>query len=291
MHVLTKIFVVLVSLLTCMLVPLVVAYAYNENSYADEYAEAEAQARAAESDLQSARSGFDTARATLETENAQLQQTVGDLRRELGELEVALRQAQQQRIEAESRQSEFQAQLSTLASSIEVGQTVRETLLSEVRDLRDRMLDAERERVELDQAYQLALSEKEVAEKARRALEEELAQIRDERSSALEQVQRYVSRYGPIDASDAVQLGVRPDRALETRVVQVLRSSDETLAEIDAGSRDGVKVGWVMTISDESGFVARLRITEVDINRAVGVVELEQSPVEQQDKVIAVPRG
>jgi len=290
-HVLTKIFVVLVSLLACMLVPLVVTYAYNENSYADRFAEARGDVRAAQSELQTARTGFDTARATLETENAQLQQTVADLRREMGEMEVSLRQAEQQRIEAESRQADFQAQLATLASSIEVGQTVRETLLSEVRDLRDRMLDAERERVELDQAYQLVLSEKEVAEKARRALEEELAQIRDERSSALDQVQRYVSRFGPLESADAVQLGVRPDRALETRVVELRRSSDETLAEIDAGSRDGVKVGWVMTISDEQGFVARLRITEVDINRSVGVVELEQRSVEQRDRVIAVPRG
>ncbi len=46
-----------------------------------------------------------------------------------------------------------------------------------------------------------------------------------------------------------------------------------------------------MTISDEQGFVARLRITEVDINRSVGVVELEQRSVEQRDRVIAVPRG
>lgn len=291
MHVLTKIFVVLVSLLACMLVPLVVTYAYNEDNYASRFAAAESQADAAEAELRTARSGFDTAQAQLETENAQLQETVKDLRSEIGQMEGDLRRAEQNRVDAESRQSEFQSQLATLASAIQVGQTVRETLLSEVRDLRDRMLDTERERVELDQAYQLALSEKEVAEKARRALEEELAQIKDERTSALEQVQRYVSTYGPIGSSDTVQLGVRPDRDLETRVVEVRRTADETLAEVDAGSRDGVKVGWTMTISNAEGFVGRLRITEVDINRAVGVVELEQGRVSQGDRVLARSRG
>ncbi len=291
MHVLTKIFVVLVSLLACMLVPLVVTYAHNENSYASLYSAAKSQADAAEAELRSARSGFDTAKATLQTENTQLQETVKDLRSQMASLELDVRQAEQGRVEAESRQSEFQAQLATLASAIQVGQSVRETLLSEVRDLRDRMLDTERERVELDQAYQLALSEKEVAEKARRALEEELAQIKDERSSALDQVQRYVSTYGPLDAGDSVQLGVRPDRNLETRIVEVRRTADEVLAEIDAGSRDGVKIGWVLTISNAEGFAGRLRVTEVDINRAVGVVELEQGRVAQGDRVLARSRG
>lgn len=291
MHVLTKIFVVLVSLLACMLVPLVVTYSYNEDSYANKFAKASSDTQAANAELRTARSGFDTARAQLETRNGQLQESVKDLRSDIGETEVNLRRAEQDRIEAESRQSEFQAQLGTLAAAIEVGQTVRETLLSEVRDLRDRMLDSERERVELDQAYQLALSEKDVAEKARRALEEQLAQIREELSSALDQAQQYASKFGPLNASDYVQLGVTPDRDLETRIVEVRRTADEVLAEIDAGSRDGVKIGWTMTVSNKQGFVARLRITEVDINRAVGVIELEQGRVSQGNRVLARARG
>jgi len=46
-----------------------------------------------------------------------------------------------------------------------------------------------------------------------------------------------------------------------------------------------------MTISNAEGFVGRLRITEVDINRAVGVVELEQGRVSQGDRVLARSRG
>ena len=53
------------------------------------------------------------------------------------------------------------------------------------------------------------------------------------------------------------------------------RNADQVLAEIDAGSRDGVKVGWNMTIGSGGQFVASLRIIEVDINRATGIVTLE----------------
>ena len=47
------------------------------------------------------------------------------------------------------------------------------------------------------------------------------------------------------------------------------------LASIDAGERDGVQPGWVLTISDGTNYIANLRVIEVDVNRAVGLVELE----------------
>ena len=46
-HVLTKIFIVLVSLLALLLVPLVVVYAYNEDSFKAKYLGADAQAATA----------------------------------------------------------------------------------------------------------------------------------------------------------------------------------------------------------------------------------------------------
>ena len=52
---------------------------------------------------------------------------------------------------------------------------------------------------------------------------------------------------------------------------------DATLAEINAGSRDGIKEGWVMTIADGANFIGNLRIVQVDVNRAVGIVELEDA--------------
>jgi hypothetical protein len=60
-------------------------------------------------------------------------------------------------------------------------------------------------------------------------------------------------------------------------VINVRRGGEAPLAEINAGSRDGVRAGWVFAIGEGSTFVANLRITEVDVNRAVGVIELEDA--------------
>ena len=52
MHVLTKIFIVLVSLLAVLLVPLVVVFAHNEDSYKEKYQAATVQAAAANQNFQ-----------------------------------------------------------------------------------------------------------------------------------------------------------------------------------------------------------------------------------------------
>jgi hypothetical protein len=70
------------------------------------------------------------------------------------------------------------------------------------------------------------------------------------------------------------QLGVDVDGP---EVEALGRDGQQALAEINAGSRDGIKAGWVLTIGDGATFVANLRITQVDVNRSVGVIELEDT--------------
>jgi hypothetical protein len=71
------------------------------------------------------------------------------------------------------------------------------------------------------------------------------------------------------------RLGIMPDKSLTATVVRVDRNAGQVLAEIDAGSRDGVKEGWSMTIGNGGTFIANLRIINVDINRSTGIVTLE----------------
>ena len=52
MHVLTKIFIVLVSMLSVLLVPLVVAYAHNEANFKDKYVQADLKAATSATRLQ-----------------------------------------------------------------------------------------------------------------------------------------------------------------------------------------------------------------------------------------------
>ena len=280
MHVLTKIFIVLVALLACLLVPLVVVYAHNENAYESMYQSEQAKAAAASASREESAAAFAATEIRRTAQITDLTAQVRELRAQVDAAERQVRQGEAEVAEARAANRANEARLETLAASISSGQQVNESLLDEVRQLRQTMLASERQKVELDEALQEMQARFEVAENARRALAEELQRLKEDNSAALETIATYVVRYGELDSNPMMGMrgGVMPDRNLDTVITEVRRSNDQVLVEIDAGSRDGIRTGWIGTIaaSDRAGtFRGRIRIVEVDINRSAGVIDLE----------------
>ena len=278
MHVLTKLFIVLVSLLSALLVPLVVVYAYNENSYQARFVEAETKAASARAatDTQALTHGKEIMRRDNEIQS--LQSFSIELQRLSDRQETEIRRLEAQVVESESLDADIRAQLSTLASSVDAGGKLTGSLIEELRGLRHEALTSERVRVELDEAHRDALAQLDAAVQAWRALQEELQRVKDDHARTLEQLGEYVAQYGALrgHVATAAIAEVPIDHDVDATVISVRRNSERVLAEIDAGSRDGVKVGWRMVIGGR-GFLANLRIIEVDISRATGVVELEDA--------------
>ena len=287
-HVLTKIFIVLVSMLAVLLVPLVVVYAHNEDSFKKKYEIASAQAAFADHNLQNA---LVARAAEIARRDLQIQALTADNEELVNERETAMvdiRGLETDLAKAESQQADFRADLATISSAVATGQDLMGSLLAEVRTMRSESLAAERRAVELDEALRDVSGQLESAVAARRAMQEELQQLKDEHALALEQVAGFVEKYGRLE----LQLTPRaPMVDLDATVVRVSRGSEQTLAEIDAGSRDGVREGWVMTIGRSGNYLGNLRIIAVDINNATGVVELEdpdvRGRVETGDRVYA----
>lgn len=275
-HVLTKIFIVLVALLAVLLVPLVVVYAYNENSYEARYQQAEAQAVAARTELQAEKTSSEAAHARLRLDAQRLSAEKDGLTLLTTQQASDIRALELRLAEAESNRAEIDAKLTTLASALDAGQRLTESLIDEVRNLRRDALAAERERVQLDESLRDAQAKLDVAVEARKALQEQLQRLKDEHANALNKLAKYVDVYGDQEADLAGAPAVPITEDLDATIIAVRRSSDQVLAEIDAGARDGVKEGWLLTIGHGGEFIARLRIISVDINRATGIVELEE---------------
>ncbi|MHC4306709.1 MAG: hypothetical protein ACYSW2_19850, partial [Planctomycetota bacterium] len=274
MHVLTKIFIVLVSLLAVLLVPLVVVYARNEDNFKARWAAAVDQAAVASQNVETSGITHAEERARLELQIREL--TDGRLDGELAA--------------SRNQQGEIRADLATISSAVSAGQDLIESLLSEVRTMRSEALAAERRSVELDEALRDITGQLESAVAARRAVQEELQQLREEHARALERVAVYVEKYGRVELEGGpLPPAITVD--LDATVVSVRRGAEQTLAEINAGSRDGVQEGWIMTIGRAGNFLGNLRIIAVDINNATGIVELEdpngRGKVEAGDRVYA----
>lgn len=288
MHVLTKIFVVLVSLLAVLLVPLVVVYAHNEDNYKGKFQSAQTRAAIAVQELQQIGETHATERAQLQQQLQGLMSDKEALAKDRDTSMADVRGLRKDVALATSRQDKITAHLSTITAAVDAGQKLMEALMDEVRTMRSEALAAERRAVELDEALRDKSKQLEVAVAARRAMQEEIQQLKEEHARALDQIAVYGQKYGRLE-----QEGFEPIAPLQTdldaTVVNVRRGLQQTLAEINAGSRDGIKEGWEMTIGRRGTFLGILRIITVDINRATGVVELEdpegRGRVEAGDRV------
>jgi hypothetical protein len=269
-HPLTKIFIVLVALLAVAIVPLVAVNAANEGTFKRRWLDEQAKSAAATTELAAARANHQATEAALSKTISEGDSRAAQLRKVEGELAAA-----------RALQATINSNLEIMAQTGKASTALNESLVRELRDLRAKVVESEKQVVELDEAVATLTSQLEVADAARRSLQEELIRISEEKAFAVASIAKYVAYFGELPAASAgattiLDGGRIPaDRDLSATVVGVQRIGDSTLAEINAGSRDGVREGWVLMIGDSGRFVANLRIIEVDVNRATGVVELE----------------
>ena len=278
MHILTKVFIVLITLLAVLLVPLVVVSSQNQVAWKTRALQAETDREAARQQLNQARSGHQDEVARLSAESSDYSQRLASLDAQLATSEESIRSMEDDLLASRSAASNHGALNRSLAKSLQASTDLTQGLVGRVGELRTRALTAEGRRVELAETLQEIKSTLETAMAAQRALEEEITLLKDEKENAKSRIAAYVARFGALeDQPQVASEGLAPDRTLDATVLDVRRVGDRTLAEIDAGSRDGVKVGWVMTVGDNGIFIGRLRITQVDINRSTGIVTLEDS--------------
>jgi hypothetical protein len=280
-NVVTKIFIVLVSLLAVLMIPLVAVNATGATTLKQRNVDIQ-------SELNDQKALYEAELVTRQNGEAAHSQRARELQQQVAESQQARTADQRMVAQLESGIAGKDELLASLQASLDVfAQTDRakakltDALVGELSDVRVRAMAAERQSIELDEALSEVQNQLEVADAARRKLQEEVVRLTDDKDQALGTVAKYVAFVGdlPEARAGATSGGSRvpADRDLSSTVINVRRSADGTLAEINAGSRDGVKDGWVLTITDGSQFIGNLRIIETDVNRATGVVELEDA--------------
>jgi hypothetical protein len=280
-HLLTKILVVVVSLLVAALVPLAAVSATNQSTFKKEARDAQQALKSAQAQNDVQRDAYGASSAALTNRITELE---GKLQSKTREFEEASRSRVAVELEVASLKSkvdDVERQNALMAANDSLQTKLIDAMRQEIDSSRTQYLAAEKARVELQDSLARMQGELDSESAAKRQLQEQLQKASEERERALADVQRFAAAQGTAapraGATGDAGLPVVADRSLSATVVDVKREPDATLAEINAGSRDGVREGWVMTIADGSNFMGNLRIVHVDVNRAVGVVELEDA--------------
>lgn len=275
MHILTKIFVVLVSLLAIFMVPLVVVSTLNQEHWRGEALDQKTQLRTARNDLSQHRQQAQGQVAMLNEELAIYSQREQSQIQQIESLAMSMTQTEAQLLETRSQLASREAMQLALAQSLSTSNGLSKMLIGDLDNLRTRTVTAESQRVKMDERLAQAEVQLQSAADVSKVLREENASLKQEQQRATEALDKFAARFGSLDGSNETQdEGIAPDRNLTSTVLNVLRG-DSTLIEIDAGSRDGVQEGWILTIGDGGTFIGRLRIISVDLNRSTGLLELE----------------
>ncbi|MFM8732224.1 MAG: hypothetical protein ACKOHI_13195 [Phycisphaerales bacterium] len=279
MHILTKILVVVVSLLVAALVPLAAVSSTNQSVFKKQAADAQAAMKTRDAESAVAKDAYNASLAALQAKSASLEAQLRAATMERDK-EVQIRADKEREAErARLEVADLKGQLNAASANDTLQTKLIDAMRQDIESARTQYLAAEKARMELQDSLARLQGDLDSESAARRQLQEQLQRVSDEKERALADVQRYAALHGSASpragATSDAGLPVVADRSLSATVIDVKREPDATLAEINAGSRDGVKEGWVMTIADGSNFVGNLRIVQVDVNRAVGVVELE----------------
>ena len=287
MHVLTKIFIVLVALLTVAIVPLVAVNVTNEGKFQAKYKDAVASASQIEAERNNERTLWQSEKQKVEGKLKEAEISVAALREQVSAKASEARTLAVELSGTKATQASIASSLEVLAQSNNSNGELTATLVAEVRALRTSIFDAEKRLAEIQTQFDAKESELEVAVAARRALQEELKRLTETKDDALATIAQYVATVGELPKARAGAVGERvvATRNISATIISVRREDGMALAEINAGSRDGLKPGWILTIGDGGTFIGNLRITEVDVNRSVGVVELEDSAARGEVRV------
>jgi predicted nucleic acid-binding Zn-ribbon protein len=280
-HILTKILVVLVALLIAALVPLAAVSSTNQSVYKQAAADAQANLKKAEAEGNVANDAYNASIAAVQAKvsalEAQLRAATMERDKETQMRADKERDLERVRIEL----ADLKGQVAAFSANDTLQTKLIDAMRQDIEGARTQYLAAEKARVELQDSLARIQGDLDSETAAKRQLQEQLQKVSEEKERAMADVQRYAALHGSAapraGATSDAGLPVVADRSLSATVIDVKREPDATLAEINVGSRDGVKEGWVMTIADGSNFVGNLRIVQVDVNRAVGVVELEDS--------------
>ena len=270
---LTKILIVLVSLLSIFLCAVASTYVGTSINYKEKAASLTSDVRRLESEKSALQSLFDSQSMSMKTNQEKLQENYARQVRENSDLKVDLTTAQREVLESQRHLDKLLAELTAFRTTIQ-------TMDLSLKSTRDALADARGEgiknRTELtqltDKLYEQLVQIQNMQVQAKRLVEEKtvLEESFTKGRTTPARVTRVTPEFGralPVETTPMVQA-----RSLKGYVIEVKGA----LATVSIGASDGVNKRDVLHVYRGSEFICDIEISDVDTNKAAGVLQLVQ---------------
>lgn len=287
MSVLTKVFVVLVTVLSILLVALFVPFVAKTENY-------KAQAEAAKREALGARQAAEQRQSEMnamqnkQTEAyVQLQSAKASVDQQVLALNDRLAQSEKEALEAKSDLVKREADLTQLSSATKLSTQLQEAMEAELRDRRSAMVSQQTRMIELQDRNEEITSQLQAAERQRKRDAERLVEL----ESQLAETTKRLAQGGGAAASSTNGLTApapfESSVPISGAVSKVQKLEGDTFAQINVGSSGGVEENMRFLVHRGDTYLGTLVITAVDTSASSGRMTLITGDVQSGDKVLS----
>lgn len=295
MNVLTKAFVVVVTILSVILVTLVVSFAAQVPNYAQQFKDKDLALRTQIKD-----SSEEVAK--IRAEMAEKGTAAEEYSKQVMDLNSKLSSVTSDRTALEARIAELQNTMARLTAALEVAGRVNENKdaqIAEMSGLVNQQIamigDQQGQVADLTQTLiNVREDNRRLANNYLRIQEENkaLAQRNEEMQASIDGLKTVlvkVKRDIDID-KELSDIAVKPkgDTVIRGSVVKIEQVKDLTFVQVNVGTRDQVKEGMEFTVHRGDTYIGNIKIASVDIDESVGRLTLSAGPgIEAGDAIKA----
>ena len=288
MGVLTKVFVVFVTVLAILQVALIVPFVVNTENYKQqlddiviEKTAAEELARLRQNELNAAQSNESEKIALLRAQAENLVTQINLLTQQHAQSEA--------RVEAESAKlAKYEADWSRLTAANQQYAQITKEIQIELKDRREKMVDQQTKAIQLADRNNELESQLGALTRQVRRVHEQLTELQ-ERNADLENKLAQLPpqiRDKLFAAEETIAAPFVPETPIRGRITRIEKLDDETFVQINVGTNDSVATNMKFLIHRGNQFLGTLIITNVDAQTSAGRIQLLQGQVIVGDLVL-----
>ena len=289
MSALTKIFVVLVTLLSVAYVGAMIPFVANTRHWKGEYNKVRLDVAAANSAARAKQVALDQISSDRQGEVGELSSQINNLKEEIRENQTR-RAAQATTLKEKGFEIDsLRASEDSLRVTIDIQTRTNHAQATELTDRREKMRVQAVRMVELEQRNNELQNDNDALTQQLRFFREEnveLARVRERLEAKIDLIPHEVAdRFW--DEASAIE--VDPTHNIEGRITGVRTLAGETFVEVNTGRSDGVLPGMRFFVQRGEQFVGVLVVTTVEPRRAAGRMKLLKTDVTEGDRITAGP--
>lgn len=269
MSTLTKVFIVLLSVLSIVFAVMTISVVAQTNNWRDTALKYETNARIADTNLRNMIAASAAVEATSRDAIRTHLARIGEMETQMqsNNAELAKLRTDMARVEAEKSSSE--AMNRGLLAQLEAARAAESEYRTQLADIERKNIELERRNIDLNDRVNEQIAQIDVLNEQKRQYEQQLNVLRGEAEKLSNQSRRSITGLNTENpAGAAIGTALTPGGAAGIRgsVVEVR----DNLVTISNGSADGVRKDMVFVVSRGSEYVGDLRITHTEPNQAAG---------------------